>query len=55
MAARLRGVRVRPVREQDYLRERKARANPFEVGGSLKDNRELFAAMLRASIDARAD
>lgn len=53
--ARLRGVRVRLVLEQDYLREKKARANPFEIGGSLQDNRELFAAMLRASIDARAD
>jgi phosphatidylserine/phosphatidylglycerophosphate/cardiolipin synthase-like enzyme len=53
--ARQRGLRVRLVMEQDYLREKKARANPFEIGGSLKDNRELFAAMLRASIDARAD
>jgi phosphatidylserine/phosphatidylglycerophosphate/cardiolipin synthase-like enzyme len=53
--ARQRGLRVRLVLEQDYLRADKATADPFSVGGEDEENRNLFAAMLRASIDARAD
>jgi len=53
--ARQRGVRVRVVLEQDYLREERPPADPFAVGGSVEENRNLFAALLRAGIDARAD
>ncbi|MGD1876446.1 MAG: phosphatidylserine/phosphatidylglycerophosphate/cardiolipin synthase family protein [Kiloniellaceae bacterium] len=53
--ARQRGVRVRLVLEQDYLRADKPWADPFTVGGEDEENRNLFAAMLRAGIDARTD
>lgn len=50
-----RRVRIRLVLEQDYLREARPPADPFAVGGAVEENRNLFAAMLRAGIDARAD
>lgn len=53
--ARQRGLRLRLVLEQDYLRAGKPPADPFAVGGEDEENRNLFAAMLRADIDARAD
>jgi phosphatidylserine/phosphatidylglycerophosphate/cardiolipin synthase-like enzyme len=53
--ARQRGVRVRAVLEQDYLREAKPPTDPFAIGGAVEENRNLFAALLRAGIDARAD
>jgi phosphatidylserine/phosphatidylglycerophosphate/cardiolipin synthase-like enzyme len=53
--ARQRGVRVRVVLEQDYLREGRPPADPFAIGGAVEENRNLFAALLRAGIDARAD
>ena len=55
--AKQRGVRVRLVLEQDYLRADNPPADPFTLTGSAEDeeNRALFAAMLRANIDARAD
>jgi len=53
--AKQRGLRVRLVLEQDYLRADKPPADPFAVGGEDEENRNLFAAMLRANIDARAD
>lgn len=53
--ARQRGLRVRLVLEQDYLRAGKPPADPFAVGGEDEENRNLFAAMLRANIDARSD
>jgi len=53
--ARQRGLRVRLVLEQDYLRAGNPPPDPFTVGGEDEENRNLFAAMLRADIDARAD
>jgi phosphatidylserine/phosphatidylglycerophosphate/cardiolipin synthase-like enzyme len=53
--ARQRGLRVRLVLEQDYLRADRPPADPFAIGGEDEENRNLFAAMLRANIDARAD
>lgn len=53
--ARQRGLLVRLVLEQDYLRAGKPPADPFAVGGEDEENRNLFAAMLRANIDARSD
>ena len=54
--AKQRGVRVRIVLEQDYLRAGKPPADPFAIGQAEdEENRALFAAMLRANIDARAD
>src|SRR3546814_15160178 len=53
--ARQRGVRIRLVLEQDYLREERPPADPFAIGGAVEENRNLFAALLRAGIDARAD
>lgn len=54
--AKQRGVRVRIVLEQDYLRAGKPPPDPFDIGEAEdEENRALFAAMLRANIDARAD
>ena len=55
--AKQRGVRVRIVLEQDYLRSYPASPEPFTVdpSSSLHENREIMAALLRASIDVRAD
>ena len=53
--ARQRGVRMRLVLEQDYLRADNPPEDPFAVGGQDEENRNLFAALLRANIDARAD
>ena len=55
--AKQRKVRVRVVLEQDYLRSYPASPQPFTVNpsSSLHENREIMAALLRASIDVRAD
>ncbi|GAB4394574.1 MAG: hypothetical protein Tsb0032_20990 [Kiloniellaceae bacterium] len=53
--ARQRGLRIRLVLEQDYLRADNPPADPFAVGGEDEENRNLFAVLLRANIDARAD
>src|SRR3546814_13749202 len=50
--ARQRGVRIRLVLEQDYLREERPPADPFAIGGAGEENRNLFAALLRAGLDA---
>src|SRR3546814_20594506 len=51
--ARQRGIRIRLVLEQDYLRETKPPADPFAIGGAVEENRNLLAALLRAGLDAR--
>jgi phosphatidylserine/phosphatidylglycerophosphate/cardiolipin synthase-like enzyme len=55
--AKQRGVRIRMVIEQDYLRSYPASPDPFTIDPSLSlhENREIMAALLRASIDVRAD
>lgn len=55
--AQTRGVRVRMVLEQDYLRAGKPAADPFDLNEAVEDeeNRMLVAALLRAGIDVRAD
>ena len=55
--AKQRGVRIRMVIEQDYLRSYPASPEPFTIdpSSSLYENREILAALLRAGIDARAD
>lgn len=53
--ARERKVLVKLVIEQDYLRASKARANPWEPGGSHEPNREIHNAILRAKIDVKPD
>ncbi|MCF6321941.1 MAG: phospholipase D-like domain-containing protein [Rhizobiaceae bacterium] len=53
IAARLRGVRVHMVMEQDYLKEGKPpRADSL---GEYEINRELLMRILRTGIDAKAD
>ncbi|MEJ2022714.1 MAG: phospholipase D-like domain-containing protein [Maritimibacter sp.] len=53
IAARRRGVAVRVILEQDYLRE--ARPPEGDSLGSYEVNRELLSEILRASVDAKAD
>lgn len=53
IAARRRGVYVRAILEQDYLRESKVPA-PDSLG-SQEVNRELLTRILRAGVDAKAD
>ena len=55
--AKQRGVKIKMVLEQDYLREQSPPADPFIVDphDALHENRELFSALLRAGIDVRAD
>jgi|GEM_PF-368691 len=55
--AKQRGVRVRLVLELDYLRSYPASPEPFTIdpSSSLHENREIMAALLRASIDVRVD
>lgn len=57
VGARQRGVRIRMVVEQDYLRANRAARDPFDLTRSVEDeeNRALFAVLLRAGIDVRAD
>jgi phosphatidylserine/phosphatidylglycerophosphate/cardiolipin synthase-like enzyme len=55
--AKQRGVNIRMVIEQDYLRSYPALPDPFVVdpASSLHENRQIMAALLRAGIDVRAD
>jgi len=55
--AKQRGVEVRMVLEQDYLRSSPPSPRPFDIdsSSSLHENRVIMAALLRASIDVRAD
>ncbi|MEL6520072.1 MAG: phospholipase D-like domain-containing protein [Pseudomonadota bacterium] len=53
IAARRRGVFVRAILEQDYLRERQSPA-PDSLG-SQEVNRDLLMRILRAGVDAKAD
>ncbi|MGH1368791.1 MAG: phospholipase D-like domain-containing protein [Maritimibacter sp.] len=53
IAARRRGVYVRVILEQDYLRE--ARPPEADSLGTHEVNRELLTRILRAGIDAKAD
>ena len=57
VAATQRGVTVRMVLEQDYLRSKDPSPSPFDPNpnAALFENRVLFAALLRAGIDVRAD
>ncbi|SFR42513.1 Phosphatidylserine/phosphatidylglycerophosphate/cardiolipin synthase [Yoonia tamlensis] len=53
IAASRRGVRVRAIMEQDYLREKNA-PDPDSLGVQ-EINRELLMRILRAGVDAKAD
>jgi len=53
--ARRRGVKIRIVLEGDYLVADKFKADPFSPGGKHEPNRDLHAALLRASCDVRTD
>jgi len=53
--ARQRKVSVRLVIEQDYLRVKKARKNPWEQEGQNEDNRQIHDAILRSNIDVKSD
>ena len=53
IAARVRGVRVFMVMEQDYLKE--SNPPPADSLGKLEINRELFVRVLRTGVDAKAD
>jgi phosphatidylserine/phosphatidylglycerophosphate/cardiolipin synthase-like enzyme len=53
IAASRRGVRVRAIMEQDYLREKNA-PDPNSLGVQ-EINRELLMRILRAGVDAKAD
>ena len=53
IAARRRGVFVRMIMEQDYLRERKPPST--DSLGLQEVNRELLTRVLRAGVDAKAD
>ena len=56
--ARQRKVTVKIVLEQDYLRAKRAKANPWEPDDLDKNNeanRQLHDAILRANIDVKAD
>ncbi|HEY9081066.1 phospholipase D-like domain-containing protein [Magnetovibrio sp.] len=53
--ARRRGVKVRIVLEGDYLVADTFKADPFSPGGKHEPNRDLHAALLRASCEVRTD
>ena len=55
--AKMRKVQIHIVVEQDYLRSKKPSKDPFipDPNESLHENREIFAALLRAGIDIRTD
>lgn len=49
------GVRVRVILEGDYLRDDPPAMDPWRAGGSLEENRLIYAAFLRAGIDLITD
>ncbi len=53
--ARQRKVQVWMVLEADYLRAKRAHADPFSPGGEHEPNRRLHDAILRANIQVRTD
>ena len=55
LRARKRGVRVRVVLERDYLTERKALEDPWTPAGSNMQNRQMYAALLRAKVPVITD
>lgn len=55
LRARQRGVRVKIVLEQDYLRASRIQKFPYEPTGSNEDNRLIQNALLRANIDLKLD
>ena len=55
IGAKSRKVKVQMVIEQDYLREKEARKDPWAAGGSLESNRDILNAILRSAIDVKPD
>lgn len=55
VAAKQRKVIVKVVIEQDYLRVKRARVNPFDSGGIGEDNRLIQSALYRSNIDVKCD
>lgn len=53
--ARQRKATVDVVLEQDYLLAKSMPADPFVPGGAHEINRELFSAILRATVDVKSD
>ena len=53
--ARQRSVQVKLVVEADYLRELKAREDPFHAGGEREVNRRLQNAILRSNVNVYSD
>ncbi len=53
--ARQRKVSVDMVIEHDYLLSKKLPADPWQPGGAHEINRELFTAILRATVDVKSD
>lgn len=53
--ARKRGATVDIVIEQDYLLTNKIPEDPFKPGGTNEENRFLFNAILRATVDVKSD
>ena len=53
--ARKRKVLVKLVLEQDYLRAKTARDDPFALGGKNEPNQQMHDAILRTNIDVKVD
>jgi phosphatidylserine/phosphatidylglycerophosphate/cardiolipin synthase-like enzyme len=53
--ARERGVLVKLVLEQDYLKADRIQKNPWVLGGKNENNRQIHSAILRAKIDVKCD
>lgn len=54
-ARKERRVLVKLVIEHDYLRAKRARANPWQPGGRHEPNRRIHSAILRSAIDVKPD
>jgi phosphatidylserine/phosphatidylglycerophosphate/cardiolipin synthase-like enzyme len=54
-ARRDRGVLVKVILEQSYVRERASRKRPWNQGGWFEKNREILSALLRSDIDVKLD
>jgi phosphatidylserine/phosphatidylglycerophosphate/cardiolipin synthase-like enzyme len=53
--ARLRGLLVKLVVEQDYLKASRRHENPWEPLGKNEPNREILTAILRCNVDIKTD
>ena len=53
--AKKRKILVKIVIEQDYLRSKKIKQDPFDSGGNNEFNRSIHNAMLRSNIDVKCD